>query len=104
MYFNLGLRWNIGFILFICALPFIIEVLDQIILKKEGERKQKTFTPKIDGIRGSLLRAIITIGCLPYKAFVCDTAKWKTIYRMCISHKHLLEWTTSEEAEKISKV
>ena len=103
MYFNLGLRWNIGFILFICALPFIIEVLDQIILKKEGERKQKTFTPKIDGIRGSLLRAIITIGCLPYKAFVCDTAKWKTIYRMCISHKHLLEWTTSEEAEKISK-
>lgn len=27
----------------------------------------------------------------------------KTIYRRCISHKHLLEWTTSEEAEKQAK-
>ena len=26
-----------------------------------------------------------------------------TLYRVCISHKHLLEWTTSEEAEKQAK-
>ena len=103
IYYNLGMKWDIGFILAISVFPFFIEILDQIVLKKEGEKKQKKFTPKIDGIRGALIRGIITIGCLPYKAFVCDIAKWKTIYRMCISHKHLLEWTTSEEAEKFSK-
>ena len=27
----------------------------------------------------------------------------KTIYRMTVSKKHLLEWTTAEEAEKTSK-
>lgn len=100
---NLSMVWNIAFTLIIVSFPFIIEIIDQIILKKEGEKKQKTFTPKIGGTRGAFVRSIITIGCLPYKAFICDIAKWKTIYRMCISHKHLLEWTTSEEAEKLTK-
>ena len=103
IYFGLGMKWDIGFVLSIAVFPFLLEIIDQIVLKKEGEKKQKMFTPKIDGIRGSIIRSVITIGCLPYKAFICDTAKWKTIFRMCISHKHLLEWTTSEEAEKISK-
>ena len=101
--YNLGMKWDIGFILFINVFPFLIEILDQIILKKDGEKKQKTFTPKIDGIPGAIARGVITIGCLPYKAFVCDVAKWKTLYRMRVSHKHLLEWTTSEEAEKLCK-
>ena len=101
--YNLGMKWDIGFVLFIVAFPFLLEMIDQIVQKKDGEKKQKTFTPKIDGIRGAFARGIITLGCLPYKAYTCDIAKWKTIYRMCISHKHLLEWTTSEEAEKLSK-
>ena len=101
--YNLGMMWNIGFILFINVFPFFIEMLDQIVLKKDGEKKQKMFTPKIDGIPGAIVRGVITIGCLPYKAFVCDVAKWKTVYRMSVSHKHLLEWTTFEEAEKLSK-
>ena len=100
---NISMLWNLVFVLVIVSFPFIIEIIDQIILKKEGEKKQKTFTPKIVGIKGALVRSIITLGCLPYKAFVCDIAKWKTIYRMSISHKHLLEWTTSEEAEKLTK-
>ena len=100
---NISMLWNLVFVLVIVSFPFIIEIIDQIILKKEGEKKQKTFTPKIAGIKGALVRSIIAIGCLPYKAFVCDIAKWKTIYRMSISHKHLLEWTTSEEAEKLTK-
>ena len=101
--YNALMKWEIGFILTICAFPFLIEIIDQIVLKKEGEKKQKTFTPKYDGIRGAIARAIITIGCLPYKAYVSEIAKWKTIYRMYISHKHLLEWTTAEEAEILSK-
>ena len=47
--------------------------------------------------------AILTLGCVPYKAYVELTSICKTIYRLTISHKHLLEWMTSEEAEKQSK-
>ena len=85
------------------VIPFILELINNVILKKEGEQKQKTFTPKISGIKGSILRGIITLGCLPYKAYISIEAIIITLYRMHISHKHLLEWTTSEEAEKKSK-
>ena len=74
-----------------------------IIFKKEGEEKQKTFTPKISGFKGSILRALIILGTMPYKAYVLAKAIIKTIYRKHISKKHLLEWMTSEEAEKQAK-
>ena len=83
--------------------PFLLEILNHFIFKKEGEQKQKTFTPKIAGLKGAILRLIITLGCLPYKAYCSLKAIAKTIYRLGISHCHLLEWTTSEEAEKQAK-
>lgn len=87
----------------ISIFPYLLELLNACIFRKEGEEKQKTFTPKISGVRGSLIRAIITLGCLPYKAYVSSKAIGKTLYRRIITHKHLLEWTTSEEAEKQAK-
>ena len=87
----------------IVIIPQVLELMDKLIFKKEGEHKQKTYTQKITGLKGIFFRAIITIGCLPYKAYVSLKAISKTIYRKCISKKHLLEWTTSEEAEKQAK-
>ncbi len=93
----------ITFISFTIVIPYVIEILNNIIFRKQGEQKQKTFTPKINGIQASLCRALITIGVLPYKAYISLIAICKTIYRKHISKKHLLEWMTSEEAEKNSK-
>ena len=87
----------------IVIIPFLLEMLNRLIFKKQGEQKQKTFTPKISGIKGAFYRLCITLGCLPYKAYISLKAICKTIYRMTISKKHLLEWTTSEEAEKQAK-
>jgi len=85
------------------ALPYLLEIINKFIFKKEGEQKQKTFTPKISGLKGAMLRGILTVGVLPYKAYISIKAIIKTIYRVKITHKHLLEWTTSEEAEKQAK-
>ena len=84
----------------IVLIPFLLELLNDIIFKKQGEHTQKTFTPQITGLKGSFLRAIITISCLPYKAYISFKSIIKTLYRVLISHKNLLEWTTSEEAER----
>ncbi len=83
--------------------PFILELFNFFLFKKEGEQKQKTFTPKISGVKGTFLRGILTLGCLPYKAYISLKAILVTLYRVLFSHKHLLEWTTSEEAEKQAK-
>ena len=90
---------SIGIIIF----PFILEMFSLAFSRKEGEKKQKTFVPHITGFKGSIYRAVLTLGCVPYKAYIELTAICKTIYRLMISHKHLLEWMTSEEAEKQSK-
>ena len=101
--FNVKIFEIVTILIGILLIPFILELLNYLIGKKEGEEKQKKFTPEITGLRGILLRTIITLGCLPYKAYVSANAIIKTLYRVMISHKKLLEWTTSEEAEKQAK-
>ena len=90
-------------LILITLIPFILELIDSICFKKNGEKKQKTFTPKITGLKGSFLRGIITLGCIPYKAYISLKSITTSLYRMLISKKHMLEWMTSEEAEKQAK-
>ena len=87
----------------IVTFPFLLEFLNLAIGKKEGEKKLKDFSPKVDGVKGATYRLFLSLGCLPYKAYCSIKAISKTIFRCLISKKHLLEWTTSEEAEKQTK-
>lgn len=86
-----------------CFIPSILEIINRIVLKKEQETVQKTFTKVITGIKASLLRGILALANLPDKAYFSIDACIKTIYRMTYSKKHFLEWMTAEEAEKNAK-
>ena len=101
--FNKDVLGIIMSLLVITIIPFILELINYLVFKKNGEQKQKTFTPKISGIKGSFIRGILTLGCLPYKAYISLKSILISSYRLTISHKHLLEWLTSEEAEKQAK-
>ena len=102
-FLRISIWFPITILILTAILPFALEIINAVVFRREGEHKQNTFTPKIAGIRGALYRAIITFSVLPYKAWTCLIAICKTIYRLTISHKHKLEWMTSEEAEKNSK-
>lgn len=84
-------------------IPSVMEMVNRIIYKKDGEKGQKTFYKTVSGIKASFIRAVLEIGTLPDKAFAMLSSICKTIYRMCKSKKHLLEWTTAEEAELNTK-
>ena len=101
--FNVNILGIDKLLILIELIPYILEILNYVIAKKEGEEKQKTFTPQISGLKGIFLRATIALGCMPYKAYSALKAIVKTTYRLLITHKNLLEWTTSEEAEKLGK-
>ena len=103
IFYSKNIYGIVTFLLLISVCPFILEILNEMIFKREGEQKQKTFTPKISGIKGTIIRGILTLGCLPYKAYISAKAIIVTLYRVHFSHMHLLEWTTSEEAEKQAK-
>ena len=102
-FLKIDCRIQIVLLVIASIFPFLLEIINIIIFKKEGEQKQNTFTPKIAGFQGAILRAIITLGALPYKAWVSFISISKTLYRLIFSKKHLLEWMTSEEAEKNAK-
>ena len=84
-------------------IPVVIDVVNAIISKKEGIVKTKKFVKTIDGLRASLLRGILDFLLIPDKAYITTKAEIKTIYRMTKTKKYLLEWTTSEEAERTAK-
>ena len=84
-------------------IPYVMELVNRIIYRKDGESLQKTFYKGISGCKGSIIRGLLELGTLPDKAYTMVNAIVKTTYRMCKSKKHLLEWTTAEEAEKNSK-
>lgn len=78
----------------------IIELINYIIFRKENIKVQKRFTNVIDELSACIYRAIINIMTLPTKAYISLDAGIRTIYRMSVTKEHLLEWTTSDEAEK----
>ena len=101
--YDLNIWGYLVFLGIIEILPFLLEMANIIIFKKQGEQKQDAFTPRVSGFLGATYRAVLTLGCLPYKAYVSLKSISKSIYRMYFSKKNLLEWTTSEEAEKVAQ-
>ena len=89
--------------LFSSLSPTLIDIINKIIYKRENQSYQRTFYPRINSFLASIIRGILEIMALPDKAYNSLAAIVKTIYRMNISKKHLLEWVTSEETEKLTK-
>ena len=85
------------------TIPYILELINRVVFKREGETGQRTFVKKQTTLKNSLTKALIAIMTLPDKAYMSLNAEITSLYRMIISNKHLLEWVTAEEAEKSSK-
>lgn len=104
---SLVLKCNIwGFFaiaLITMIIPFVLDLINFAVCKKENDIKTKSFTKSITGLSASFYRAIINVMLIPDKAWMDVKAEVKTLYRLCRSKKHLLEWETSEEAERNSK-
>lgn len=100
--------WSINIIALIAySFPTFLDLINYIIFKKninpEFVSAHRNMIKVISGIKASIYRGFLEISFLPYKAYMMLNAIVKTIYRLTISKQNLLEWMTSEEAEKQSK-
>ena len=64
---------------------------------------QRSNATIIYGLKGTFIEFILLLTTLPYHAYLMLDAILRTLYRMCISHRHMLEWVTSAEGERRSK-
>ena len=100
LFFSSGFAW----LFFISLLtPTLLDILDKIIYRKENVGSRKSFDSSISTGMASVSRGILLLAALPDKAYTSANAIVKTCYRLWISKKHMLEWITSEEAEKLAK-
>ena len=81
------------------GLPLIINFLEQVIRRMKYDRV-KRYTPGFFGLKSSLFQFLLTVVFLPYQAVRTLDAIFVTLFRVCVSRKHMLEWVTSADVEK----
>lgn len=88
-YLNRGIEVSI--ILFLAIItPLLFTVTDFVVTPKN----------KLSGTFKSFKQIVLIISFIPYQTYIMVNAIIKTLYRLIISKKHLLEWQTAEDAEK----
>ena len=93
---------NVFFIFYtilIFGFPTILKLIDNINFSNFEVKRAKTFSKQYSNIEIIFLKFFIGLITLLDTAFLEIDAITKSIYRMKISHKKLLEWTTSNEEE-----
>ena len=101
--FVLMLLGHINTALLVVFIPLIIDIVDKILNINASKKKTvtKDYLPIISGLKGSLYRSFLNLLFVPYKFVLMLEAIIKTIYRLFISKKNLLEWLTAADAEKV---
>ena len=102
----LGYILDIKLLIFIpivaVTFSYFLNIFDRVIIKKNAQHKQKKFNKELNEISSVLMKILFEIALIPDRAYIGINAAIKSVYRLLISKKHLLEWTTSEEHEKKS--
>lgn len=57
----------------------------------------RRYTRIFSGVGGAMVQCFIRLWLLPYEAWVSLTAIITALWRLCISHRRLLQWQTSAE-------
>lgn len=88
-------------------ISLILTCIDKIVFRREMENRfvsaSKNFIWQASGVTSSLYQTVLELCFLPYKVYISLKSIIKTLYRLIISNENLLEWMTSEEAEKQSQ-
>ena len=69
---------------------------------RERDTKDVYYKNLYYGGKSLVLRSYITFATIPYYTKLYMDAFFRTLYRLLISHKNLLNWITAEEVEKTS--
>src|SRR5699024_10978144 len=95
---NLGV-W-IGFAFFTALFSLILSIADIIFFTDVKFDRLKLNGNIISGPKGYLYQGFLYLMFLPYEGYMMADAILRTFYRVFISKKNLLQWTTAFEVEK----
>ena len=79
-----------------------------ISLAENGMRQRqrirlRRYTRLLTGVGGAIVQTFIRLWLLPCEAWICLSAAGLALWRMLVSHKHLLQWQTAAQSEQGGK-
>ena len=77
--------------------PMLTSVAHSTLRLLSGEDPGRAFRP----LGWNLVRWLLAIAFLPYEAYITIDAIFTTLYRLIISHKNLLQWTTAAQTARV---
>ncbi len=86
----------------IIILPSIISLVGQVFFKPKDELWKQHIIFSIRTSVNQFIQHIVTLICLPYEAYINATAIIKTLWRVYISGRNLLQWNPFGKAGKNS--
>ncbi len=96
--------WWVGFTFGICLLPVISQMTDYLyIIFRKNYISLKHYKVVMFGYKAVILRGITAFISIPFNAHLYITSFSKSLYRMLISKKNLLNWMTADDAAKFIK-
>ncbi len=87
------------FILATLAIPALLTFLIGINPPRRGISKRSHFQGMLSDFSFGVSQLGVTITTLAYQAWLMSDAIVRTLVRMFITHRHLLEWTTARQAK-----
>ena len=87
------------FVIAMIAFPALIPFLAGLNARFEGISKRSHFHGLFSDFTLGLSQAGLTIAFLAYQAWLMADAIFRTLVRLFITHKHMLEWITAAQAK-----
>lgn len=92
--------WNV-FVLCALALPPLLPVMAGLFRRRPQVSLADHWRALNGDFRLGVHRAVLAAAFLPHQAWKMSDAILRTLYRLAISRRHLLEWVSAAESKKI---
>lgn len=100
---NAALLWT-AFVLTTVALPALLPVLAAIVPRRRGVVASSHLRALASDLWLAVLQIVLLITFLAHQAWLMTDAIGRTLFRLVVSRRNLLEWVTAAQAELSSRL
>ena len=100
---NAALLWT-AFVLATIALPTLLPVLAEIVPRRRGVVARSHLRALVSDLWLAVLQTFFTITFLAHQAWLMTDAVGRTLFRLLVSRRNLLEWVTAAQAQLSSQL
>ena len=93
------LRWTLALLL-LWLLPVVVPAVRELFTRPVDMAPEPHLLHVAQGLGRSLQRVAVTLACLPYESMVHLSSIGRTLWRMAVTRRHLLQWNPSHEVER----